>query len=114
MKALLDRGGVVSFANGLLVKTRWGTLRSLYDVPVPVVRQIQCFTSSSQTTGSSPICPLSGIGRDIGDVKQDDEDIARAKTLGQTMAQLLNHLNLHPLPAQKPVRVDHLMTKKKK
>jgi len=61
-----------------------------------------------------PGLPVIGIGRDIGDVKQDDEGISRAKNLGQTMARLLNHFGRYPLPALKPAQADERMTKKKK
>jgi hypothetical protein len=57
--------------------------------------------------------PAIGIGRDVGDVLTDEEGIARAKSLGQTMAQLLNHLNRYPLPAHKSTEADGRMTKKR-
>jgi multimeric flavodoxin WrbA len=114
MKALIDRVGFVSFANGLLFKNKVG------NATVAVRR-----AGASRTADSMlhfflanemivPGLPAIGIGRDIGDVKQDDEGIARAKNLGKTMAQLLNLLNRHPLPAQKPVQTDDRMTKKTK
>jgi len=46
MKALIDRAGFVSFANGHLFKNKVGTPRSPYDVPVPAARRIPCSTSS--------------------------------------------------------------------
>ena len=61
-----------------------------------------------------PGLPVIGIGRDIGDVGKDEEGIARAKSLGQTMARLVKHLDQHPLPDHKPIQVDDRMTKKKK
>jgi len=106
MKALIDRAGFVSFANGLLFKNKVG------NATVAVRR-----TGASRTGDSMlhfflvnemivPGHPAIGIGRNIGDVQQDDEGIARAKNLGQTMALLLNHLDRHPLPAQKPAKAD--------
>jgi multimeric flavodoxin WrbA len=114
MKALIDRAGFVSFANGLLFRNKVG------NATVAVRR-----TGASRTADSMlhfslanemivPGLPMIGIGRDIGDVRQDDEGIARAKKLGQTMARLLNHLSHYPLPEEKPAPADNRMTKKKK
>jgi multimeric flavodoxin WrbA len=114
MKALIDRAGFVSFANGLLFRNKVG------NATVAVRR-----TGASRTADSMlhfflandmlvPGLPVIGIGRDIGDVNEDDEGIARAKSLGQTMARLLNHFSHHPLPAHKPAQADERMTKKKK
>jgi multimeric flavodoxin WrbA len=114
MKALIDRAGFVSFANGLLFRNKIG------NAAVAVRR-----AGASRTADSMlhfflanemivPGLPAIGIGRDIGDVCQDDEGIARAKTLGQTMARLLNHFSRHPLPALTPAQADERMTKKKK
>lgn len=114
MKALIDRAGFVSFANGLLFKNKVG------NVTVAVRR-----AGASRTADSMlhfflanemivPGLPVIGIGRDIGDVEKDEEGMARAKNLGETMARLLKHLALHPLPAQKPAKADERMTKKKK
>jgi hypothetical protein len=61
-----------------------------------------------------PGLPAIGIGRDIGDVMKDDEGIARAKSLGQTMAQLTKHLSRNPLPERRPAQADDRMTKKMK
>ena len=61
-----------------------------------------------------PGLPAIGIGRDIGDVAKDEEGMARAKSLGRTMAQLVKHLDLHPLPEYIPVKADDRMTKKRK
>jgi multimeric flavodoxin WrbA len=114
MKALIDRAGFVSFANGHLFRNKVG------NAAVAVRR-----TGASRTADSMlhfflanemivPGLPVIGIGRDIGDVRQDDEGIARAKKIGQTMARLLNHLSRYPLPAEKPAPADDRMTKKKK
>ncbi len=114
MKALIDRAGFVSFANGLLFKNKVG------NATVAVRR-----TGASRTSDSMlhfflanemivPGRPAIGIGRDIGDVEKDEEGIARAKTLGQSMAMLVKHLNRHPLPEHKPAQADDRMTKKKK
>lgn len=101
MKALIDRAGFVSFASGLLFKNKVG------NAAVAVRR-----AGASRTADSMlhfflanemivPGLPAIGIGRDVGDVLHDEEGIARAKSLGKTMAQLLNHLSRYPLPAHK-------------
>jgi multimeric flavodoxin WrbA len=114
MKALIDRAGFVSFANGLLFRNKVG------NATVAVRR-----AGASRTADSMlhfflanemivPGLPAIGTGRDIGDVQRDEEGIARAKSLGQTMAQLVKHLNQHPLPAHKPMIVDDCMKKNRK
>jgi multimeric flavodoxin WrbA len=114
MKALIDRAGFVSFANGHLFKNKVG------NATVAVRRAGASRTADSMLhflLASEMIVsglPAIGIGRDVGDVLNDEEGIARAKLLGQTMAQLLNHLNLYPLPAHKPVQADDRMAKKRK
>jgi multimeric flavodoxin WrbA len=114
MKALIDRAGFVSFANGLLFKNKIG------NVTVAVRR-----AGASRTADSMlhfllanemivPGLPVIGVGRDIGDVKNDDEGIDHAKKLGQTLSQLVKHLNRHPLPEHNPAKADDRMTKKRK
>lgn len=114
MKALIDRAGFVSFASGHLFKNKVG------NAAVAVRR-----SGASRTADSMlhfflanemivPGLPAIGIGRDIGDVLHDEEGIARAKSLGKTMAQLLNHLNRYPLPAREPTQADDRMTREKK
>jgi multimeric flavodoxin WrbA len=114
MKALIDRAGFVSFANGLPLSGKVG------NATVAVRR-----AGASRTADSMlhfflandmivPGLPVIGMGRDIGDVERDDEGIGRAKTLGQAMARLLNHFGRHPLPKLKPLHADERMTKKKK
>jgi multimeric flavodoxin WrbA len=114
MKALIDRAGFVSFANGNLFRDKVG------NATVAVRR-----AGASRTADSMlhfflankmivPGLPVIGMGRDVGDVEHDEEGIARAKDLGQTMARLLNHFSCHPLPELKPAQADERITKKKK
>jgi multimeric flavodoxin WrbA len=114
MKALIDRAGFVSFANGHLFKNKIG------NATVAVRRagasrtadtMLHFFLANEMIV---PGLPVFGIGRDIGDVEKDDEGIARAKHLGETMARLVKHLDRHPLPAEKPAQADNRMTRKKK
>jgi multimeric flavodoxin WrbA len=113
IKALIDRAGFVSYANGLLFKNKIG------NATVAVRR-----AGASRTADSLlhfflanemivPGLPVIGIGRDIGDVEKDEEGMGRAKNLGETMARLLNHFSRYPLAAQKPAMADEKMTRKK-
>jgi len=114
MKALIDRAGFVSFANGLLFRNKIG------NAAVAVRRAGASRTADSMLhffLGNEMIVaglPVIGIGRDIGDVEKDEEGMGRAKNLGQTMAMILNHLDCHPLPAHTPAKADERMTRKKK
>ncbi len=114
MKALIDRAGFVSFANGHLFRNKVG------NAAVAVRRAGASRTADSMLhflLASEMIVsglPAIGIGLDAGDVMNDEEGIARAKSLGQTMAQLLNQLNRYPLPAYKPAQSDDRMAKKRK
>jgi multimeric flavodoxin WrbA len=89
MKALIDRAGFVSFANGHLFRHKVG------NAAVAVRR-----TGASRTLDTMlhfflvhdmivPGLPGIGVGRDIGDVERDEEGIANAKRVGQNMAWLL-------------------------
>lgn len=112
MKALIDRAGFVSFANGHLFRNKVG------NAAVAVRRAGASRTADSMLhflLASEMIVsglPAIGIGLDAGDVLHDEEGLARAKSLGQTMAQLLNHFKLYPLPAHKPTRAYYWITKK--
>ncbi|HOX34482.1 MAG TPA: flavodoxin family protein [Methanoregulaceae archaeon] len=100
MKALIDRAGFVSYANGHPLKNKVGNA-------VVAVRR----AGASRTADSMlhfllandmivPGLPVIGMGLDIGDVEKDAEGMDRAEHLGKGMAQLLKHLNRHPLPVQ--------------
>ena len=113
MKALIDRAGFVSFANGLLFSGKIGNA-------VVAVRR----TGASRTADTMlhfllanemvvPGLPCMGVGRDIGDVEKDEEGIARARNVGRAMARLLDHLERYPLPAREPSGAgDRIMTRK--
>ena len=98
MKALIDRAGFVSFANGHLFRNKVG------NAAVAVRR-----TGGSRTADSMlhfflahdmivPGLPCIGIGREIGDVERDEEGIARAGRVGQNMARLLKMMTQQPIP----------------
>ncbi len=94
MKALIDRAGFVTRANGSLLKRKVGAA-------VVAVRrggQIHTFdTLNHFFLVGQMIVPGSiywnfGIGRNIGDVHQDEEGVKTMKTLGQNMAWLLKKI----------------------
>jgi len=112
MKALIDRAGFVSYANGFPLRNKIG------NVTVAVRR-----AGASRTADTMlhfllvndmivPGLPVIGMGREIGDVERDEEGLDRAKHLGQTMARLLKHLDLHPFLQERPAQTDNRMTKK--
>lgn len=114
MKALIDRAGFVSYANGFPLKNKIG------NATVAVRRagasrtadtMLHFFLANEMIVAGLPVI---GMGRDIGDVEKDEEGMGRAKNLGETMARLLTHLDRHPFPVQKPANTDERMTKKKK
>ncbi len=114
MKALIDRAGFVSHANGHPLSGKVG------NAAVAVRRagasrtfdtMLHFFLANEMVV---PGLPCIGIGRDIGDVERDEEGIAHAEKVGQTMARLATILNEHPLKPQTPSRTDNRMTKKKK
>ncbi len=114
MKALIDRAGFVSFANGHIFKNKVGNaavaLRRT-GASRTADSMIHFFLANEMIVSSLPVI---GIGREIGEILHDEEGLARAKSLGQAMAQLLNHLNLYPLPEHNPTQVDYRITKKRK
>ncbi len=92
MKALIDRCGFVSMANGGLYRRKVGSA-------VVAVRR----TGASRTADTMmhfllasdmiiPGFPGIGVGRNIGDVEDDAEGLERVKNLGKNMAWLLKNL----------------------
>jgi len=89
MKALIDRAGVVARAND-------GPFRRKAAIAAAAVRRsganhtvdtlLHFMLYSGMTVTGAPVI---GIGRDIGDVRRDEEGIARAKEAGKNMAWLL-------------------------
>ena len=94
-KALIDRAGFVSIANGGLFKRKAGAA-------VIAVRRggaVHAFdTINHFFTISQMIIPGSsywnvGIGREAGEVEKDKEGLGTMKTLGENMAWLLGKLH---------------------
>jgi len=95
MKALIDRAGYVSIANGGMYKRKVGAA-------VVAVRRggsIHAFDSINHFfLIGQMIIPGSnywnmGIGRDKGEVEKDDEGIQTMKVLGENMAWLLKKIH---------------------
>ncbi|MDD4455556.1 MAG: flavodoxin family protein [Candidatus Methanomethylophilaceae archaeon] len=89
MKALIDRAGVVARAND-------GPFRRKAAIAAAAVRRsganhtIDTLLHFMLYSGMIiPGAPVIGIGRDIGDVRKDEEGMARAKEAGKNMAWLL-------------------------
>ncbi len=93
-KALIDRCGMVSRANGDMLKRKAGAAI----VSVRRAGAIHVFDSINHFFGiSQMIIPASsywniGIGRNIGDVLQDDEGMETMRVLGENMAWLLQKI----------------------
>ena len=94
MKALIERAGFVSMANGVMFKRKVGAA-------VVAVRRggaIHTFDSINHFFHiNQMIVPGSsywnvGIGREIGDVDKDEEGIRNMKNLGENMAWLLKKI----------------------
>ena len=95
IKALIDRSGLVSTANGGLFKRKVGAA-------VAAVRRAGAIrtldTLNHLFLYNQMVIPGStywnvGIGRDPGEVKKDHEGFQTMKTLGKNMAWLLNKIN---------------------
>ena len=92
MKALIDRAGFVSRANGNLYTNKVG-------LALVVMRRSGAFhaldTMLHFLLGTEMIVPGRGIavGRDKGDVDKDEEGVQLVRGLGQRMAWLLKKLN---------------------
>jgi multimeric flavodoxin WrbA len=94
MKALIDRGGFVSRANGDMLKRKLGAAV----VAARRAGSIHAFdTLNHFFLIAQMIIPGSnywniGFGRDKGEVEKDQEGISIMKTLGQNMAWLLKKM----------------------
>jgi multimeric flavodoxin WrbA len=89
LKALIDRAGIVARANGGLFRRKVATAavavrRSGANHTVDTMLHFLLYSGMTV-----PGIPVIGIGRDIGDVRKDEEGIARAKEVGKNMAWLL-------------------------
>jgi multimeric flavodoxin WrbA len=93
-KALIDRGGMVSRANDDMLKRKAGAAV----VAVRRAGAINVFDTINHFFGiSQMIIPASnywnvGVGRNIGDVLQDEEGMRTMEVLGENMAWLLRRI----------------------
>jgi multimeric flavodoxin WrbA len=96
MKALIDRAGFVAKANGDMFKRKVGAavvaVRRMG--AIHVFDSINHFFFISQMVVPGSIYWNMGMGREIGDVENDEEGIRTMKTLGQNMAWLLKKMNV--------------------
>lgn len=94
MKALIDRAGYVSRANGEMFRRKVGAAV----VAVRRAGSLHTYDTLNHFFGiSQMVVPGSsywnlGIGRDVGDVESDLEGLATMRTLGENMAWVLERL----------------------
>ena len=91
MKALIDRGGFVSIANGGMYKQKVGATV----IAVRRTGAIHTLDTMNHFFLSAEIIIAGraiGFGREKGEVEKDEEGIQQAKALGQRMAWLLKRL----------------------
>jgi multimeric flavodoxin WrbA len=95
MKALIERFGMVSMANGGLLKRKVGAAV----VAVRRAGAVRTFTTLNNLFLHAQMIVAGssywnvGIGRDPGEVEKDEEGIRTMKTLGQNMAWLMKKLH---------------------
>jgi multimeric flavodoxin WrbA len=89
MKALIDRAGVVSRANGGLFRRKAATVAAAVrrsGANHTVDTMLHFLLYSGMTVSGAPVI---GMGKEIGDVLEDEEGLARARAAGTEMAWLL-------------------------
>ncbi len=89
LKALIDRAGLIARANGGLFHRKVGTAavavrRSGANHTIDTMLHFMLYSGMIV-----PGAPVIGIGYEIGDVRKDEEGIARAKEVGKNMAWML-------------------------
>ena len=91
MKALIDRAGFVSLANGRMLKNKvGGAIAALRRAGgMHAIDSMNHFLLSQEIFIVGRVI---GVGREKGEVEKDQEGIQWAKTLGQKMAWLLKKL----------------------
>ena len=95
IKALIDRAGLVSIANGHMLKRKLGAavVAVRRAGSVSVFDAINYFFFINQLIVPGSIYWNMGIGLDKGDVEKDEEGIKTMKVLGENMAWLLKKLH---------------------
>ena len=95
LKAVIDRAGLVSRANGDLFKRKVGAavVAVRRAGAVPVFDAINHFFLIGQMIVPGSIYWNLAVGLDKGDVEQDEEGVSTMKTLGENIAWLLKALH---------------------
>jgi multimeric flavodoxin WrbA len=93
-KSLIDRCGMVSRANGDLLKRKVGAavVAERRSGAINVFDTINHFFTISQMIVPGSSYWNIGIGRNIGDVEQDEEGLNIMKVLGENMAWLMKKI----------------------
>ena len=91
LKALIDRAGMVSGANDAMFKRKVGAavVAVRRGGAIHVFNTINIFFTISQMVIPGSSYWNLGIGRNIGEVEQDEEGIKTMKVLGENMAWVL-------------------------
>ena len=94
MKALMDRAGMVSRANGDMLRRKVGAAVAVHrrGGAIHSFDTMNHFFFIGQMIVPGSSYWNFGVGRDIGDVEKDEEGIQTMKQLGQNMAWLLKKL----------------------
>jgi len=94
MKALIDRAGFVTRANGSLLKHKVGAavIAVRRGGQIHTFDTLNHFFLISQMVVPGSIYWNFGIGRNIGDIHEDEEGVKTMRTLGQNMAWLLKKI----------------------
>lgn len=90
-KALIDRAGVVSLANGAMLRRKTGAavVAVRRGGAIHAVNSINHFFFINQMVVPGSCYWNFGVGRDIGQVEEDEEGLRTMKLLGENMAWLL-------------------------
>lgn len=95
MKALIDRAGMVSRANGDMLKRKVGAAVAVHrrGGAIHSFDTMNHFFFIGQMIVPGSSYWNFGVGREIGEVEKDEEGIQTMKQLGQNMAWLLKKLH---------------------
>lgn len=95
LKALIDRAGLVHGTNGAMLKRKVGAavVAVRRGGAIHVFNTINIFFTISQMVVPGSCYWNLGIGRNIGEVEQDEEGIRTMKVLGENMAWVLKKLH---------------------
>ncbi len=95
MKALIERAGLVAFANAGMLRHKAGaalTVAGRAGASAPLACMNNFFSCFEMFTVGSNY-PNMSIGREIGDVEKDDQGLQTMKVLGRNIAYLLKKLH---------------------